>query len=68
MIRVSHGATAGPVDVEQLYYLQTRGIPRREAEALLTKAFLNEVLARIPDESLRDELTAALQDQLEGVA
>lgn len=66
VIRVSHGATAGPVDEEQLYYLQARGIPRPEAEALLVTAFLNEVLARIPDETLRDELTAALHDKLEG--
>ena len=68
VIRVSHGATAGPVDEEQLYYLQARGIPRPEAEALLVRAFLNEVLARLPDESLREELSLALQEKLEGRA
>lgn len=64
ILRCSHGATAGPVDQEQLYYLQTRGIPHRAAEALLVRAFLNQVLDRVPDEALRDELAAALDAKL----
>lgn len=65
VIRVSHGATAGPVDEEQLYYLQARGIPRNEAEALLVWGFLSEVMDRVPDEALREELSVALQQKLE---
>ncbi len=65
VIRVSHGATAGPVDEEQLYYLQARGIPRDEAEALLVWAFLSEVLDRVPDDALREELSIALHEKLE---
>ena len=65
VIRVSHGATAGPVDQEQLYYLQTRGIPYAAAEALLVRAFLGAVLGRVPNESLRDELAAILDAKLE---
>lgn len=68
VIRVSHGATAGPVDEEQLYYLQTRGLDRPAAEALLVRAFLSQVLDRVPDEALRDELAAALEAKLEGTA
>lgn len=64
IIRASHGATAGPVDEEQLYYLQTRGIPHDAAEALLVRAFLGQVLGRIADESLRDELSAILDEKL----
>ncbi|MBI5948669.1 MAG: Fe-S cluster assembly protein SufD [Chloroflexi bacterium] len=65
VIRVSHGATAGPVDEEQLYYLQTRGIARPAAEALLVRAFLGQVLDRVPDEALRDELAAVLEARIE---
>ncbi len=65
VIRVSHGATAGPVDEEQLYYLQTRGIGRPAAEALLVRAFLGQVLDRVPDEALRDELAAVLEARME---
>jgi Fe-S cluster assembly protein SufD len=64
VIRVSHGATAGPVDEEQLYYLQARGIPRIEAEALLVRAFLGQVLDRVPDEALREELGALIDEKL----
>lgn len=60
VIRVSHGATAGPVDEEQLYYLQTRGIPYEAAEALLVRAFAGQVLDRVAEEALRDELSAVL--------
>jgi Fe-S cluster assembly protein SufD len=65
VIRVSHGATAGPVDEEQLYYLQTRGIRHEDAEALLVRAFLGAVLARVPSEELRDELAAIVDAKLE---
>lgn len=65
IIRASHGATAGPVDQEQLFYLQARGIPRPEAEALLVTAFLEDVLARVPDEAIRSELIAMLEEKLE---
>ncbi len=65
IIRASHGATAGPVDQEQLFYLQARGIPRPEAQALLVTAFLEDVLARIPEEDVRTELIATLEEKLE---
>ncbi|MGK2965952.1 MAG: SufB/SufD family protein [Tepidiformaceae bacterium] len=65
IIRASHGATAGPVDEEQLFYLQARGLPHREAEALLVRGFLGEVLARIDAEAIRDELSRIVEAQLE---
>ena len=65
IIRASHGATAGPVDEEQLYYLQTRGIPHAAAEALLVRAFLGQVLARVKDETLREEFIEILDAKLE---
>lgn len=65
VIRASHGATAGPVDEEQLFYLQSRGIPRHLAEELLVWAFLGEVLDRLPDDRLRTEIERSLQAKLE---
>jgi Fe-S cluster assembly protein SufD len=65
IIRCSHGATVGPVDEEQLFYLQARGIPRPAAEALLVRGYLAQVLDRVPDDALRDELTTALEAKLE---
>ncbi len=64
VIRASHGATAGPVDEEQLFYLQSRGLTRQAAEDLLIWAFLGEVLDRLPDERLRAEIEEILHAKL----
>lgn len=64
VIRVSHGATAGPVDEEQLYYLESRGIDRAAAEDLLVRAFLGQVLDRVPGEALRAELETVVEGKL----
>ena len=65
IIRCSHGSTTGPVDEEQLYYLEARGIPREKGEDLLVRAFLGQVLDRVPDEALREELEAVVDAKLE---
>jgi Fe-S cluster assembly protein SufD len=68
VIRVSHGVTAGPVDEEQLYYLQSRGISREAAQDLLVRAFLGQVLDRVPDEHLREQLSDVVEAKLRGAA
>jgi len=52
----SHGATFGNLDAEQLYYLQSRGIPEGEARRMLVLGFFDEVIDRIPFEPLQDHL------------
>jgi len=68
ILRCSHGATAGPIDEEQLFYLESRGIERPEAEQLLVEAFFHEVLDRIPSESLRGAIEVAVEAKLEKAA
>ncbi len=50
-VKCSHGCTIGQLDEEAMFYLQTRGIPKKEAAALLMYAFANNVLesVRIPE-------------------
>lgn len=50
-VKCSHGCTIGQLDEEALFYLQSRGIPKKEAGALLMYAFANNVLesVRIPE-------------------
>jgi Fe-S cluster assembly protein SufD len=59
-----HGATVASLDPEQVFYLQSRGIPNREAKAMLLEAFGAEAIDRIEDkllaEPLRDRLAAWL--------
>jgi len=52
-VRCTHGATVGQLDDEQIFYLQSRGIPRKEAEQLVVKGFFEPVLQRIPFEGVR---------------
>ena len=50
-VKCSHGCTIGQLDEDALFYLQSRGIPKKEARALLMYAFANNVLSsvRIPE-------------------
>lgn len=63
--RCTHGASVGPVDEEQLFYLQSRGIERGDAEKLLVTGFFHGITARIPVESLRDRLEQAIDERVE---
>lgn len=59
-----HGATCGRLDADQLFYLEARGLPRREAEALLIEGFANEVIDAIEDEATRQEFAALVHSWL----
>ncbi len=48
-VRCSHGATIGQLDKEALFYLQSRGIDRPAANALLTQGFAHEIFDSFPD-------------------
>ena len=51
-----HGATAGDLDEDLLFYLRSRGIPPKEAEALLIQAFIGEAVEGIEHAGLRELL------------
>ena len=55
-----HGATAGFLNEEQLFYLRARGIPEKEAQALLLEAFAAEAIEGVATESIRAELTESV--------
>jgi Fe-S cluster assembly protein SufD len=57
--KCSHGATAGPVDEDELFYLEARAIPRRVAEQMLVEGFFADVIDRIPNERLRERVRDA---------
>ncbi|MEX2159510.1 MAG: Fe-S cluster assembly protein SufD [Dehalococcoidia bacterium] len=62
--RCSHGATVGPVDREQIFYLQSRGIPHDEAERMLVEGFFSEVLERVPSERLQQRVRRVLESKI----
>ncbi|MYH67762.1 MAG: Fe-S cluster assembly protein SufD, partial [Dehalococcoidia bacterium] len=63
-----HGATAGPVDEEELFYIQSRGLTREGAVGLLVRGFLGEPLDRSGlAEGIRNELSALVETKLQAV-
>ena len=63
-VKCAHGATVGAMDENSLFYLRSRGIDVDSARSLLTFAFVNEVLAEIPMDPLRDFLESDLARRL----
>ncbi|MDQ2816724.1 MAG: Fe-S cluster assembly protein SufD [Candidatus Eremiobacteraeota bacterium] len=59
-VRCTHGATVGPIDEEQLFYLQSRGLALADAARLVVEGFFSEVLHKAGD----DRLTGSLQDKV----
>ncbi|GAA0532015.1 Fe-S cluster assembly protein SufD [Rhizomicrobium palustre] len=52
-VKCAHGATAGDLDPEALFYMRSRGIPEKDARRLLINAFLEEAVEPIADDKLR---------------
>ncbi len=63
-VQAKHGATVGPIDEEQLYYLQARGLPREQAVAMIVAGFFEALVARIPDERLREQTRTLIEERL----
>lgn len=60
-VRCSHGASIGQLDADALFYLRTRGIGLDDARALLTSAFVEDVLATLPCDELSLHVRALLR-------
>ena len=63
-VRCGHAASVGPVEEETLFYLQSRGIPRDEAERLVVTGFFQEVLDRVTLDEVRQGAELAIQEEL----
>lgn len=63
-VQCAHGSTVGALDENLVFYLMARGISRVEAEALLTEAFVGEVIDAIENRSLRESLAAVVSERL----
>ena len=63
-VKCSHGCTIGQLDEEALFYLRSRGIPKKEAKALLTYAFANNVLESVQLPSLKTRINSQIANKL----
>jgi Fe-S cluster assembly protein SufD len=64
-VSCGHGATAGALDDSLLFYLRARGLPEKEAQALLIQAFVGEAIEQIADDDLREHVIALAERWLE---
>jgi Fe-S cluster assembly protein SufD len=67
-VRCNHGATAGKLDDNMLFYLLSRGLDRETAQRLLKWAFLEDVVAKIEVPELRRQIEQSLAGQLNEAA
>ncbi len=56
----SHGSTTGAIDENAMYYLQSRGVPKKDAQDMLVLAFLSEALDEVEDETIADDMRTRL--------
>ncbi len=59
--RAAHSSSVGPIDENQLFYLESRGIPADDARKFIVLGFLEPVVARVPLEDARERLRDALE-------
>lgn len=63
-VKCSHGCTIGQLDDNAMFYMQSRGIPQKEAKALLMYAFSNEVIESIRIPELKNRITKLIASKL----
>ncbi|MCI0432259.1 MAG: Fe-S cluster assembly protein SufD [Gemmatimonadetes bacterium] len=63
-VRCSHAATVGHLDDEELFYIMSRGVPRKDAERLVVFGFFGEVLDRLPMPDVVRELRADIEAKI----
>ena len=63
-VQAGHAASIGRVDPMQLYYLQSRGIQKDEAERLIIHGFLAPVVTQLPIEGVKKQLTEVIERKI----
>ena len=63
-VSCSHASATGPIDEDQLFYLESRGVPTPVAERLIVLGFFEDLLARLPVPSLRGHLSSVISTKL----
>ncbi|PRZ26316.1 Fe-S cluster assembly protein SufD [Flavobacterium granuli] len=63
-VKCSHGCTIGQLDETAMFYMQQRGIPKKEAKALLMYAFSNAVIENIKIPELKQRITTIIANKL----
>ena len=63
-VQCKHGASIGPIDDEQAFYLMSRGVPREAAERLIVMGFIEPIIQQVPFEPLQQRLREEIEGNL----
>ncbi len=63
-VKAFHGATVGAISEDELFYAESRGIARADAERMIALGFFEPAVSRFPLETLRDEIRSALERKI----
>jgi Fe-S cluster assembly protein SufD len=64
-VKCSHASTVGPIDEEQRFYLESRGVRPEVAERLVVLGFFDEVISQLPAGAIADDLRARVSAKLD---
>ncbi len=65
-VRASHAATIGQIEEEYVFYLQSRGIPRKQAVKMIVEGFFSTIFSRMGNERVRERLMEAVTEKMAG--
>jgi Fe-S cluster assembly protein SufD len=63
-VRCSHGATVGKIDADQVFYLQSRGIPYEDAVRIIVEGFFDPIMQRIPFDGVRTRFQNGILEKM----
>ena len=66
-VKCAHGATVAEIDKRALYYLQSRGVDRAQAQVMLNFGFINELVDAMPNAALAEWLRPQLRARFAGM-
>jgi Fe-S cluster assembly protein SufD len=64
-VQCSHGATVGSLDPDQLFYMESRGISRQDAEKLIIQGFFAPILDKIEYQEINQTINQVISSKLE---
>lgn len=65
-VKAFHGATVGSIDADELFYAESRGLAREEAERMIALGFFEPAIERFPSDALRETIRRSLSSKLGG--
>ena len=63
-VQCKHGASIGPIDDEQTFYLMSRGVPREHAQRLIVMGFIESIIQQVPFKPLQEQLRSEIEGSL----